>query len=123
MQLQIRECYNCSCTQVWEILLCTISNESKVTFRSSKINIFVENNTQKTLTKTALVPTDNHDNYTVLKISGICLAGIKVFKVSTETSCFYSILKGVNAVCYATFRQRDIHNSPESSKECNYFIK
>ena len=94
MQLQIRKCYNCSCTQVRGILFCTISNESKVTFRSSKINIFVENNTEETLTKTALVPSDNHNNYTVLTISDICLAEIKLFKVSTVTSCFYSILKG-----------------------------
>ena len=75
-------------------LFCTISNKPKVTFKSSKINIFVENNTEKTLTKTALVPTDNHNNYTVLKINDICLAQIKLFKVSTVTSCFYSILKG-----------------------------
>ena len=94
MKLQIRECYNCSCTQVRGILFCIIGNESKVTFRSSKINIFVENNTEKTLTKTVLVPNDNHNNYTVLKNSDICSAEIKLFKGSTVTSSFCSILKG-----------------------------
>ena len=54
MQLQIRE----NATTVPTTTFCTISNESKVIIRSSKINIFVENNTEKD-PKTALVPTEN----------------------------------------------------------------
>ena len=31
------------------------------------MNLFVESNVTETLTKTALVPTNNHSNYTVLE--------------------------------------------------------
>ena len=90
----------------------TISIESKVTFRSSKINIFVESNTEKTLTKTAPVPNDNDNNYTVLKISYICLAGIKLFKVSTVTSSVYSILKGYKCHLLCYFQAERLSSSP-----------
>ena len=68
MQLQISENAIIVPAPEFEGAWCrTISNESKVTYRSSKINLFAENNTKKALTKTVLVSTDNHNNYNVLE--------------------------------------------------------